>query len=82
MARRKDALLGQEVAQRNADVVRDTHAAEHNLFARPQQVRRLFQGLSSLPVLVSYNGSQGVSLGQDILDHWQIHIDILTYAGS
>ena len=33
-------------------------------------------------VLVSDDGSQGISLSQDVLNHWQIHIDILTYAGS
>ena len=33
-------------------------------------------------VLVSDDGSKGISLSQDVLNHWQIHIDILTYAGS
>jgi hypothetical protein len=45
-------------------------------------MRRLFEGLPSISVLVSYDGSEGVSLCQDILNHWQIHIDILTYADS
>jgi hypothetical protein len=58
------------------------HTAKYNLLARPQQLRRLFERLPSGAVLVSYGGSKGISLSQDILNHWQIHIDILTHVES